>query len=239
MIVNGRSVMDLAWTPTIHSSSLIDIPIVTAYYNPVSRRRYLAANEPWIESERKAYFRFKEYAELARGGRVVLPFRHEAAARRFNEVHAAWLMQGHGFSCWAGVHLFYEGALRPKGFKTGVDSTSEVQSILPWLWPREIQRELDFRSRGPNFKLRNPDLVAYSNNRNEWRFCEVKGPTEPIGDGQPEALAVLHLLTAAPVAILRVVPDGLPMRPRTYQAKLKFKSGAELARIHKRIRKKL
>jgi len=83
-----------------------------------------------------------------------------------------------------------------------------------WPWPTEIQHTLAFQPR-------NPDLVAYDHERAEWRFCEVK-ETDPVSSGQLGALGVLHLLTGAPVAVVRLVAHGRHREPRSYHADAKF-----------------
>lgn len=89
-----------------------------------------------------------------------------------------------------------------------------------------------------------PDLVFYSEERDEWRFCEVKGKYEPVRAGQLEGLAVLHLITAAPVAIVRVVPEppkgNVSVSQNQYwEVTLKFKKDAQLDWIHSKVRKLL
>ena len=38
-----------------------------------------------------------------------------------------------------------------------------------WCWLSEIQ--------GLNCQPKDPDIIAYSEENNEWRFCEAKGPS--------------------------------------------------------------
>lgn len=129
--------------------------------------RWKGAYEPWLQSDRTDYSVWGEYAELAKSGRLLLPYRNERPSRRFAELHTALLLQREGFICW-GVHLFEYERKVVKGTGNTKDNTKEVRAKWPWpRWPTEIQETL-------NFKPRNPDIVAYSENRNEWRFCEVK-----------------------------------------------------------------
>ena len=92
--------MDLRWKPVFHSASLVEIPVVNVSYSEAAIGRFIAARKPFFESGRKRFFVFREYAELARSGRFILPFENEAKSRRFNEPHTALLLQGEGFFCW-------------------------------------------------------------------------------------------------------------------------------------------
>jgi hypothetical protein len=103
-----------------------------------------------------------------------------------------------------------------------------------WRWPSAIQQSLDFQPR-------NPDIVAYRKGKwTDWRFCEVKGPGDSGSDDhfteQLRALAVLHLLTGSPVAIVRPLEQGRRPNPAgPYLAKLKYKRGARLDWIVSRV----
>jgi hypothetical protein len=221
--------MDLTWKPMAHSASRVDIPEVTASYDAGSLRRWCAAIEPFHGSNRTRYFHFKEYAELARCGRFVLPFPHEAPTRRFNELHAALMLSRLGFYCWGSAGLFKDsGSSRPNKGRT-TDTTAEIRSrTRPWRWPSEIQ--------GLDFEPKDPDIVAYSEERNEWRFCEVKGPRERIHPNQLKGLAVLHLLTGSPVAIVRVVEGVGPTVPQMRPIEVEYRKKAQLNWIHPRLR---
>ncbi len=96
-----------------------------------------------------------------------------------------------------------------------------------WAWPSTIQQELAFQPR-------NPDIVAYHpRTPGQWRFCEVKGPGDRCSGEhfreELRALGVLHLLTEAPVAVVRLVPAGQHQRPpRVFEAHLPYKPDASL-----------
>src|ERR1700720_3289854 len=220
--------MDLRWKPVVHSASRVDIPVLTVCHDAAALRRWKAAIGPFIRSGRKRYFVFREYAELARSGRFILPFEGEAKTRRFAELHTALLLHGEGFFCWGGVRLFKEkkDVIALKGRKS--DNTEEVRSRVPWPWPSEIQETL-------NFQPRNPDIVAYSKERSEWRFCEVKGPGDRVKEEQLEALAVLHLLTGAPVAVVRVVEGASVIASKMRPTKIAYRKGGELDWIRRRL----
>jgi len=148
--------MDLLWNPVVHSPSRVDIPQVTVSYEAVALRRWIAAHDPWIQSKRKRYSVFREYAELARSGRFLLPYENELPARRFAELHTALLLHREGFHCWGGVRLLGKEVVKGKGNEK--NNTNEVRSKAPWRWPSDVQGTL-------NFTPRNPDIVAYSKAR--------------------------------------------------------------------------
>lgn len=237
--------MDLDWKPIVKSRSRIDIPVVLVSHTAAARERYRTGSSLYIQSlinksKRYRYSALGEYAELARSGRFVLPFKGETQLRRFTELHAALVLEQEGFICWGGVHLFYNrlDGLEPTGKKTAKHCTKEVQSRWSCRWPNEVEGEL-------NFTPKNPDLVAYLPKGKEWRFCEVKERNEEIHPNQLRALGVLHLLTSAPVAIVRVVLDstvGISRKLRseiTYKtATIAYKRGARLDWIHAGLREK-
>jgi hypothetical protein len=239
--VGRRDGMDLLWRPVVHSRFRVDIPQVTVPYEEEAREKWIAAHVHWINSERTDYSVYGPYAKLAASGRFVMPFRNtKEAAKRFAELHIALLLDREGFFCWGGVHLFYNmwNGLQPKGHKTQKPCTVLVQRALArqgiksgktlWRWPSEIERMLKFTPR-------NPDLVAYSTKRNEWRFIEVKGPGDRVKEEQLQALAVLHLLTSAPVAVvfLRKVLTEIAHK----EAKIAYRRSVNWDWIHPSLRR--
>lgn len=220
--------MDLDWTPKVHSAFRVDIPHVTFTFEEAVREAWIAAYVPWINSKQTDYSVYGPYAKLAGSERFNLPFANQAA-NRFAELHTALLLQRKGFFCWGAVLLFDELRHVRKGKGPSVANTEKVRSSArPWRWPNEIQGTLDCLPR-------NPDLVAYSKKLNEWRFCEVKGPGDRVKEGQLQALAVLHLLTAAPVAV--VLLKTQPAKVRDVQVNIAYKKDAQLDWIHSRLRK--
>src|SRR5437899_10091429 len=149
----------------------------------------------------------------------LLPYRNEPKTRRFAELHTALLLKREGFHCWGGVRLFGREVVKAKGNEKA--NTLEVRSRAPWRWPSDIQDPL-------NFIPRNPDIVAYSEDRNEWRFCEVKRLSERVDPDQLKALAVLHLLTGAPVAVLRVVEAASSIGLQRLSTEIAYRDGAQL-----------
>ena len=117
--------------------------------------------------------------------------------------------------------MFDYGSPVGKGKGNSKKNTDEIRSKAPWRWPADIQNTL-------NFTPRNPDIVAYSKKLNEWRFCEVKRRGETVKPDQLAALAVLHLLTSAPVAVLRVVEAASAVRLQMRSAELAYRNGAQL-----------
>jgi hypothetical protein len=236
--------MDLDWNPVIYSAKSVDIPLVTVRYDPAALEGWRAANRPWLKSERTDYSVWAGYATLARSGRFLLPYINEPPSRRFFELHTAMLLQREGFTCWGGVRLFeYESKKFFKGKGNSKANTKKIRSMAPWWAPWPLPNDIQGMLK---FQPRNPDLVAYSKNSKQWRFCEVKGPTESIDPDQLGALAVLHLLTAAPVAIVQVVEgtskyylSEIAKRDNTKVAKIAYKKGAELDWIHPKVLRRL
>jgi hypothetical protein len=213
--------MDLLWKPVVHSPTQVDIPQVTLTYEPAALAGWKKANKPWLHSERKDHTVWGKYAELAESGRFLLPYDNEPPARRFAELHAALLLEREGFHCWGVVLLFDYDRKMNKGKGNTKANTEEVRSLAPWRWPSEIQNTL-------NFQPRNPDIVAWSKARGEWRFCEVKGPGDRINPDQLKALAVLYLLTGAPVAVLRVVEVAADSAVQMRSAEIAYRKRGHL-----------
>ena len=190
--------MNMRWRPVVHSATCIDIPVVVATHPPRAHEDWKAAQEPWRSSGYTDDSAFGPYARLAKTGRFRFP-KGGQAPYWFGEFHAGLLLEGAGFTCWTNVQLFDHR--KPKrGF--WLKNTDEVRGKWPqaWRWPGDIRQTLDFLPRTPDLVARHP--------RKGWRFCEVKRLNDRINNDQVRALAVLHLLTGAPVAIVRVVPMG-------------------------------
>ena len=217
--------LNLDWEPKVHSASCVDIPCVSLSCEDTALQRWRAAHDPWLQSNRTNYSVWGEYAALAESGRFVLPYARESPTKRFAELHTALALQQHGFKAWGGVHLFQYGKQVGKGKGNTLRSTNEVRDRWPrrWRWPDKIQASL-------NARPRNPDLVAYSEDRNKWYFCEAK-LDDPIDPEQWMALAVLHLLTGAPVAVVRVTRAPEPPAPQFSSIEIAFKEGEPLGWI--------
>ena len=227
--------MDIDWNPKSDPPSLVKIPEVFVQFEPAARERWIAAQARFEQSSRKDYLTYGEYGRFAEEGRFRLPY-STGPKMKFAEFHTALLLDGEGFEGWSQVHLFddpmplfKDGQPVRRGRDNAVPNTLHIMRHpgWRWRWPSEIQQTLDFRPR-------NPDIVAYrQGKRPEWRFCEVKGPSDKCSGGhfteQLNTLAVLHLLTGSPVAIVRPVEQRQrPRIARTYEAHIKYKRGARL-----------
>jgi hypothetical protein len=227
--------MDNLPLPRIHSRFLVEIPEVFIQYDPAALDRWKAAQPAFDQSGRKRYSLYGRYAPLARDGKFLLPYSN-SPRKRFPEFHTAHLLEDEGFECWGQVQLFedprplfVDGEPVRNGKGNAVRNTQHVRGQVrgAWPWPSDIQQSLAFQPR-------NPDVVGYRpRQRGKWLFCEVKGPGDGVSGehftAQLNALAVLHLLTGSPVAIVRPVPQGGPARPgRFYPARIGYKRGASL-----------
>ena len=214
----------------VHSLSRVTIPEVVAEYPAASADAWRAAQEPWAESEFTDYAVWGPYAGLAKDDRFWLPGKSGNAGYKFVEFHAAMLLGREGYECWGGVQLFdYEVLLDRKGKGPAKKNTELVRSkARSWDWPSTIQRELSFTPK-------NPDVVAYLKTSREWAFVEVK-KNDPCHDDQLKGLAVLHLLTGAPVGVVRMVVEGKPRKSKTHDVVLTFEKDAILEWVHPRFR---
>jgi hypothetical protein len=206
---------------SVHSPAHVDIPEVVTRYRLGADEEWKAAQGPWQRSRFKDYSVWGEYAELAKEGRIWIPRTDANAAYKFVEYHAALMLKRQGYRYWGGVQLFDYHLLR-NGKGPARPNTEEVRrlSIDSWPWPSDIQKELRFRPK-------NPDLVAYHPERRKWLFLEVKKDDSCHPD-QVKALAVLHLLTGALAAVIRVLPAGRFRKLHSYKALIEYGKGASL-----------
>jgi len=224
--------MDLDWKPIVHSPTLVRIPVVSITYDPGAFARWKSAREPWRASAFSDHSVFGEYAALARAGRLRLP-QAGHSSYHFGEVHTAFALERAGFTCWTDVQLFKYGKKHRQETLRG-RNTSTVTALWDGRpWPGDLKKLLeqpDDRTVVKHYRPRNPDIVAYSKSRDEWRFCEVKRAGDHRYDPeQLTALAVLHLLTGAPVAVVRAVPVGTKTKaPEFMDAQVRYKVGANL-----------
>jgi hypothetical protein len=213
--------MDMLWKSQVHSRFRVDVPNVVIRYDPAALDSWKAAYKGWVESGRQDYAVWGEYRSLAEAERLYVPTRTIPTAARFTEFHTALLLEREGFVCWGGVHLFRYG----KDVVTGQENTRAVRALwrktMRGPWPSQVTQTLDLPDRA---RPRNPDIVAYHQGRKEWRFCEAKGD-DPVDPNQIRALAILHLLTGAPVAVVRLVPSGRQVKSpkRSHEAKLAYR----------------
>jgi hypothetical protein len=214
----------------------VEIPVVVLEYAAERLVGWKAAQQHWRLSAYTDHQVWGPYAFLGTSGRF--PFRRDEAksAYRFNEAHTVlWLEQQEGFVCWSRVQLFRYG----KNLRDGLarTNTNEVRALWRdsgWPWPDEVQTSLAAPPGWPvgkSYRPRNPDVVAYHPLRKEWRFAEVKGWTENVDQDQLTALGVLHLLTGAPVALVRLLQQGRrtkATRPDRTPANIRYNLGADL-----------
>jgi hypothetical protein len=237
--------MNLAWRLEFSSASAshigVKIPVVTISLSEAVLEEYLAGFEKFVKSKRKDFRLLGPYAEIASRGPFFLSTGKKSPKAKFNELHTAWTLEHEGFSCWGGVSWFEKDRKPVGGKNKTIANTKEIRSMKAWYapirWPSDIQATM-------KVVPTNPDIVAYSEDPEEWRFCEVKGPNESILPRQREGLAVLHLLTGGPVAFVRVVPESLSdtrlkhlYEPEPVQ--IAFRTDAELDWIHRDVRKNL
>lgn len=188
-----------AWQPRVLSATEVEIPVVVVKHSGKAHERWKRAQVPWAASGYTNDSAFGRYCRLAATRRFRFP-RGKQAPYKFGEFHTAFKLEEAGFRCWAAVHLFEYG----KKNHYAEFSTRNTKGVRRrWRfarWPAEIQKKLAFQPRNPDIVARHP--------RWGWVFCEVKRPNDRIKTDQVRGLAVLHLLTGAPVAIVRVVPRG-------------------------------
>jgi hypothetical protein len=192
--------IELCWKTTVHSRFGIDVPEVVIPYDPSLLVGWKAAYAAWLKCKRTDCSVWGDYRDLAESERLYLPTGSTPSAERFVEFHAALLLEQQGFRCWGGVQLFNYG----KNLVKGQENTQAVSALwkekMKKPWPNDVKGTLELIKKK---RPRNPDIVAYHAGRNEWRFCEVKGD-DRVDPYQTMALAILHLLTGAPVAIVRL-----------------------------------
>lgn len=188
-----------AGQPVVRSVTEVEIPVICVKHSAKAHQRWKDAQVPWQRSGYTDDSGFGRYRTLARTGRFRFP-RGKQAPYKFGEFHAALLLHRQGFTCWSAVQLFDHRNPKKGLWKQNTDEVRDKFRETGFRWPADIQRSLAFLPK-------TPDIVAH-HPRNGWLFCEVKRPNDRIKVDQMRALAVLHLLTGSPVAIVRVVARG-------------------------------
>lgn len=174
----------------------------------------------WCASGRADLACLGPFASLAKKERIIC---FNGAPRRhgFAEALVASRLENEGYRCWTGVQLFpWDGrAVRAADRRR---NTEEVEGLLRDAHiplPRTFLARLD-EQRERHGRMKNPDLVCYHAGRGAWRFIEVKR-NERVLPGQVNALAFLHVLTGAEVAIIRLWPESRPApAKRSYLGKV-------------------
>ena len=201
--------MDLNWPISVGPPSFVDIPIIQLDCEADATAQWREAKKQWANNGTVGSA-WGDYFALADEQRLRLHTGGQAS-RGFPEFHTAVTLSRQGYECWSGVQFFdYGKPLIKDGLRKA--NTKRVRDLwekeLAALWPSRIQNHL------AGSEIRNPDIAAYNRKRNEWRFCETKSWTDEIAPGQLTGLAVLHLLTGAPVSIVRLLPRGKRMKSR-------------------------
>lgn len=194
----------------------VTIPEIVISHVPNGLAEWKACQKAWRVRGRVSGASLGEYAGLARNGRMH-SFETEHTAYGWPEARVALLLEEAGWECWTGVQLFPVGG-RPVNSPTKKRITDQVEALLTRCGlpiPREFSRLVDFAPK-------NPDLVCFHPKRRAWRFCEVKRD-ERVQPEQINALALLHLLTRAEVAVARLVPEGAARGKRTHEASFTLK----------------
>jgi hypothetical protein len=191
--------MNMKWEPLVRSKSLVEIPVVVATHSANAHERWKDAQKRWSGSGYQDDSAFGRYARLAKQGGFRFP-KGGQRAYKFGEFHTGLLLNRAGFKCWTCVQLFDHRNPRKGFWKKNTDEVKTRWSETDCKWPGDIQEALAFLPKTPDIVAWHPDTG--------WRFCEVKRPGDRNHPDQLKALAVLHLLTGAPVAIVRVVPEG-------------------------------
>jgi len=78
------------------------------------------------------------------------------------------------------------------------------QQIVAQLLPPPVCDALRDRSQG---RAQAPDLLMYAEDRSDWFFCEVKGPSDRLRDEQLRKFGLLAEITSKPVRVLEFCLD--------------------------------
>ena len=192
------------------------IPEVQLEYAPQLRRDWKAMRTRFLESGMQDLSVWGEFSQLAQCGRYLFTKRRDRSSFGWAEAYVA-LTLAPEFDSWTAAKLFRWNG-RPIRKEPQKANTENVESMLlgeGFTLPRELQDYLDFRPK-------NPDLILRHRTTKEWRFCEVKRD-EPVLPEQVNALAFLHLLTGAPVAVVRLVPEGKSRKLRIHKARFTYR----------------
>ena len=191
--------MDMNWRPVVRSLTEVEIPVIVLTHSAKAHQRWKDAQIPWQQSGYTDHSAFGRYATLVNSKRFRFP-KGGQAAYKFAEFYTALRLEKLGYTCWSAVQLFDHRNPQQGIWQRNTNEVHERFAKTGIRWPSDIQHTLAFLPK-------TPDIVAH-HRRKGWLFCEVKRPNDRIKPDQAKALGVLHLLTGAPVAIVRVVPRG-------------------------------
>lgn len=191
--------MKLRWQPKVRSIEEVEIPVIVMKHSGRAHQRWKAAQSAWRKSGYLDNSAFGRYAVLANSKRFRFP-KGGLAAYKFGEFYVALRLHRSGYTCWSAVQLFDHRNPKKGLWKQNTDEVRRRFAKAGIRWPGIIQQSLSFIPK-------TPDIVAH-HPRKGWLFCEVKRPNDRLKTDQLRALGVLHLLTGAPVGVVRVVPRG-------------------------------
>lgn len=216
--------MDLDWpAPRIHieeaggtttiSVQIAKVGITLDQPLTIERESWRNSHRRWKSSHCRDWSAWGHYEALARTGHFAFPTSNQPNAG-WPEAHAAWLLASEGFTCWTSVQLFFPQGrtLREPRRLCNTRTVEQVLREKGYQPPRELADYV-------GIPLRNPDLVAHRPSDGDLRFCEVK-VRDGIREGQIAALAMLYLLTGAPVTVVQLHEPG--SQPRGWTKKEKF-----------------
>jgi hypothetical protein len=133
------------------------------------------------------------------------------ASYGYAEAETALAFVQEGYEAWTGIQLFpWKG--RPVVNQDRARKLAEVDErfrVCGLRIPRDIAPYV-------NFRPKNPDIVAFNPDLRFFRFTEVKRGGDRACEEQLQALALLHVLSGAPVAITRVVNGRAYEKPSSF-----------------------
>jgi hypothetical protein len=203
---------DLGWQAEVRSKSFsVVIPEVIVRHADDAHQRWKSSFEAWMDSGRLDPTHLAEYGALVSPKRII-SFWADMPSFGWAEAHITLLLEAQGYQCWTGVQLFTRDgrAVISEERKRNTEAVEALLRQSGLALPRETAPLLDFRPK-------NPDLVCFHPARKEWRFCEAKRD-ESVHRDQLKTLGVLHCLTGAPVAVVRLVSQGRRPKARVHTA---------------------
>jgi len=182
----------------------IEIPEILIQYPEDAPIRWQEIVNRWWNSPRDNFSVWEEYAPLMMSGRYGIPSLAQMSYA-FSETFAGLTLERRGLTCYRSAKLFSRrgrqvGEMQRKRNTDAVKGRFELMG-LPW--PRTVQSHF-------SATLKNPDITAFGPGALDVQFCEVKRGHERglQFQAQLDGLGALHLITGAPVAILRLVREG-------------------------------
>ena len=206
--------------PGVSVAVTIRIPEVPCFYPADAPKDWERMALAWIASGLRDFGVWGVHEPLIRSRRYGTPKKEKHKAYAFVETFVGSELERNGFTCYRSARLFvpkYQQNMRQANTRAVRGLLKSLGLPLPHLVQAHFDRE-----------LKNPDLTAYNAETKDLRFCEVKRKGERVPQKQIDGLGALHLITGAPVAIVRVLPEGTAHRPKKHEARLAY-SGPELS----------